>query len=125
MENTKEVDLRVIAEECIRKAYTMVVERVPDEGLFDEVRVSFVVNDPNLVADRYWLSVFNPPKGGNSWETERALSFGADKDRSDTCISVVLKVGTKQDVLAKLKEPSLTERLIKEVPDLSYHLEDL
>lgn len=125
LESAKDVDLRVLAEECIKKTYSLVVERVPDEGLFDEVRVSFVVNDPNLVADRYWLRVFNPPKGGKNWETKRGLSFGADKDGADTFVSVLLESGTKQDILEYLEKPELIDRLVAEIPNLSYHLEDL
>lgn len=118
-------DLRKLIKEKVKLVNDMVVESVPENGSFDEVRVTFEVHDKGLVADRYWLRVFQPPKGGDHWDTERALSFGADKDRSDTDVSVLLALGTKQDVLNKLQDSSLIDRLIKEVPELSYHLEDL
>ena len=118
-------NLRMLIKEKVKQMDDMVVKSVPENGMFDEIRVTFEVHDKGLVADRYWLRVFQPPKGGESWEKERALSFGADKDYSDTDISVLLALGTKQDVLNKLQDPALIDRLIKEVPELSYHLEDL
>ena len=53
------------------------------------------------------------------------MFFGADKDSSDTFVSMLLESGTKQDILDNLNDPALIERLIKEVPNMRYHLEDL
>ena len=117
--------MKELIEEKVRQMYDKVMTLVPEGGVFEEVRVTFDVPDKRLVADRYWLRVFNPPKGVENWENMRALSFGADKDKSDTNVSVLMAHGTKQDILAKLQETGLIDWLVKEVPDLSYHLEDL
>lgn len=118
-------DRKELIEKIVRRVHDLVAESVPDEGEFEEVRVNFEVHDKNLVADRFWLRVFNPPKGAKNWETKRALSIGADKDKSDTSVSMLLESGSKEDILEKLKDPALIKRLIEEIPDLSYHLEDL
>ena len=94
----------------------MVVELVPEEGEFEEVILTFEFDDDNLVADQYWLRVFNPPKGGNKWETERALSFGADKDISDTNVSMLIAYGTSGLARAKSSFNIRPRRSLSSVP---------
>ena len=119
------VGRKKLIEMSVKKIHDMVAEYITESGESEPVRVIFKINDSNLVADRYWLEVRLPPQGIEKRLWERALFFGADKDSSDTFVSMLLEFGTKQDILDNLNDPALIERLIKEIPDLSYHLEDL
>lgn len=119
------IETKELIELSVKKIHDMVAEYITESGEAEPVRVIFKINDSNLVADRYWLEVRLPPQGIEKRLWERALFFGADKDSCDTFVSMLLEFGTRQDILDNLKDPALIERVIREVPDMSYHLEDL
>ena len=56
---------------------------------------------------------------------ERFLSFEADKVSSDACVSMMVAVGSKHDMVQKLQSPELTDRLVKLAAELSHQLSDL
>ena len=119
------IETKELIELSVKKIHDMVAEYITESGEAEPVRVIFKINDSNLVADRYWLEVRLPPQGIEKRLWERPLFFGADKDSCDTFVSMLLEFGTRQDILDNLKDPALIERVIREVPDMSYHLEDL
>jgi len=98
---------------------------VPEYGSFKNVSEKFKNTDKNLVADEFKIEIFQPPKGVENYETKRALRFSATKPGSDSSMAVLIEDGTKDDIIAKLKDGKLLERLLKETKNLSYHLEDL
>ena len=109
----------------VKRLRERVVAAVPETGEFEGICEEFVNQDPELVPDRYRLAVCMPPKGIKERDVERFLSFEADKDSSDTCVSVMVAFGSKRDIVQKLQSPELTDRLVNLVAELSHQFSDL
>ena len=117
-------------EELIKKAVANLLEKaksdaVPPYGSFGKVSEKFKNTDKSLVVDEFILEIFQPPKGVKNQEIRRGLRLGASKPGRDPSMFVLIEDGTKDDIIAKLKDEKLIERLLKETKNLSYHLEDL
>ena len=117
--------MRNIIENTMKRLRERVVAAVPEAGEFEKIFEEFVNQNPELVPDRYRLTVCMPPKGIKERNVERFLSFEADKDSSDTCVSVMVAFGSKRDIVQKLQSPELTDRLVNLVAELSHQLSDL
>ena len=98
---------------------------VPEYGSFRNVSEKFKNTDKNLVADEFKLEIFQPPKGVENYEKKRALKFSASKPNCDSTMEILIESGSKEDILAKLRDGSLINELKRQTENLSYHLEDI
>jgi len=49
----------------------------------------------------------------------------ADKDKTEHTVSIIIEICPRQQMLDKLNEPAIIEKINDNVSRLSYHLEDL
>ncbi len=104
------------------KKFRDMVEHITESDDFEPIRMSFEIHDKRLVADRYWLEI---EKLTVVYVGELKLSLMADKDKTEHTVSIIIEICPRQQMLDKLNELAMIEKINDNVSRLSYHLEDL
>jgi len=116
-------------EKLIKDIITDTVERaeryVAEYGSFTFPEKRFKNPDANLVVDEFWFKIEQPSKEIENYKKNRCVKFYASKKNSDRMVEVMLAYGTKDEILAKIKDASFVKELEEQAKNLSYHLEDL
>ncbi|MBR6126686.1 hypothetical protein IKQ21_03285 [bacterium] len=117
-------------EELIKKMISNLLERereIAEYGEFGNkgmIFEQFSNPDKNLAVDKFWLEIAQAPKGAENYQTKRTLKFVASKLGAPEA-EILIESGTKADILAKLKDQNLPEKLKSYTEKLSYNLRDL
>ena len=116
-------------DELIKKMVADLLARaereVPEYGDFKIVYEEFKNPDKSLLATDFMLKITKPPKNVEGHEKKRYLELVAYNLPSPYIAEKVLKYGTKEEILAKLKEDGLTEVIKEKLIRLSKDLEDV
>jgi len=116
-------------DELIKKMVADLLARaereVPEYGEFRVVWEEFKNPDKSLEATDFLLKITKPPKTLEGSEKERYLEAAALKRGTAYGAESVMGFGSKQDILNKLKEPDLCEKLKEKFIELSKGLEDV
>lgn len=116
-------------DELIKKMVADLLARaereVPEYGEFRVVWEEFKNPDKTLDATDFLLKITKPPKGLEGNEVERYLEAAALKQGSAYGAESVIGFGTKKDILNKLKEEDLCEKIKEKFIQLSKSLEDV
>ena len=102
---------------------------VAEYGSFTFSVKKFKNPDSNLVADKFWIAIEQPPKGIENYQKNRGVYFHAQKKGIGTeegpSVHVLLEYGTKSEILEKIKDEEFVKKLKEQAENLSYHLIDL
>lgn len=116
MEESMEEQLKKMIED-LRK---QVIEKVPDNGLFDVVYVEYKNTDKRLNLSHILLKVSNTGVKGS--EDKRYLEVAVLNYPHPYGGESVVGFGSTQDILAKLQEDNLVEELQERIHDLECEL---
>lgn len=116
-------------DELIKKMITDLLARaereVPEYGEFRVVWEEFKNPDKSLDATDFLLKITKPPKEIAGTEKERYLEVAALKRGTPYGAESVIGFGTKEDILNKLKEDGLANKIKEKLISLSKGLEDV
>ena len=116
-------------EKLIKDIVTDTVDRaeryVAEYGSFTFPEKKFKNPDARLVVDEFWFGIEQPPKGIENYQKNRSVKLYASKKNSDRIVEVMLAYGTKDEILAKMKDADFVQKMKEYVKNISYHLEDL
>ena len=116
-------------DELIKKMVADLLARaereVPEYGDFKIVYEQFKNPDKGLFATDFMLKITKPPKNIEGHEKKRYLELVAYNLPSPYVAEKVIGHGGKEDILAKLKEPDLCEKIKEKLIQLSRDLEDI
>ena len=116
-------------DELIKKMVADLLARaereVPEYGEFRVVWEEFKNPDNSLEATDFLLKITKPPKEIPGTEKDRYLEVAALKRGTPYGAESVIGYGTKEDILAKLKEDGLAETIKDTLIRLSKGLEDV
>ena len=114
-----------LIKEAINNLLLRAEREVPEYGSFSKVSEKFKNIDESLITDKYVLEIVMPPKDVENYQKKRALKILATKPNCDSSVEMILAIGSKEDILAKLKDSGLVELIKEKSSDLSYNLEDV
>ena len=116
-------------DELIKKMVADILPRaereVPEYGDFKIVYEQFKNPDKSLIATDFMIKITKPPKNIEGHEKKRYLELVAYNLPSPYIAEKVIGHGTKQDIIAKLKESNLCETIKEKFIQLSKDLEDI
>ena len=116
-------------DELIKKMVADLLARaereVPEDGDFKIVYEQFQNPDKNLIATDFMLKITKPPKNIEGHEKKRYLELVAYNLPSPYIAEKVIGRGSKEEILAKLKEDGLCEQIKEKLIGLSKDLEDI
>ena len=98
-------------------------EEVPAVGDFEPVEVLLDNTDSVLVVDSFGLEVMQPPAGIEGHEIIRGLKVVAYK--GDDGFEILIAVGTKQELLEKLNDDGIEEKIALCVEKINRELRHL
>ena len=115
-------------DELIKKMVADLLARaereVPEYGEFKIVHEEFKNPDKSLLATDFMLQVTKPPKNIEGHEKKRYLKLVAYNLPSPYIAEKVIGHGSKEDIIAKLKEGDLCGIIKEKLVQLSRDLED-
>ena len=116
-------------DELIKKMVADLLARaereVPEYGDFKIVYEEFKNPDKNLIATDFMLKITKPPKNVEGHEKKRYLELVAYNLPSPYIAEKLLEIGTKDKILAKLKENNLADIIKEKLIQLSKDLENI
>ncbi len=116
-------------DELIKKMVSDLLARaereVPEYGEFRVVWEEFKNPDKTLGATDFLLKITKPPKTLEGSEKERYLELAAVKRGTPYGAETVIGFGNKEDILNKLKENNLCDKIKEKIVQLSKDLEDI
>ena len=116
-------------DELIKKMVADLLTRaereVPEYGDFKIVYEQFKNPDKDLTATDFMLKITKPPKTIEGHEKKRYLELVAYNLPSPYIAEKVIGHGNKEEILAKLKEDGLCEKIKEKLIQLSKELEDI
>ena len=115
-------------EQHIKKIVNDVLSRaereVPPYGEFAPVFEEFKNTNSALDATHFMLKIVKPPKNIEGHETLRNIELTAYKVPTPYKASVIIKSGTKDDIIEKLKTPEFHKEIEESFKTLSHDLND-
>ena len=116
-------------DELIKKMVADLLARaereVPEYGEFKIVHEEFKNPDKSLLATDFMLKITKPPKNIEGHEKKRYLELVAYNLPSPYIAEKVIGHGNKEEILAKLKESDLCQKIKEKLVQLSRELEDI
>ncbi|MBE6261935.1 MAG: hypothetical protein E7107_14175 [Prevotella sp.] len=106
--------MKELLEKMIIRLRKQVEEKVPAEGLFPMVYECEDVSEKTGELSEIILKVSNTGVKGS--ENKRYLEFGAIKDSCPYGVEVVVGYGSTQDILARLQEDELLDKMMSKIP---------
>ena len=114
-------------DELIKKMISNLLKRereIAEYGDFKVMVEKFKNIDKNLAVDEFYLEIAQAPKGVENYQKKRSLKFVASALGKPEA-EILIESGSKEDILAKLKDENLVEKLKGYTEKLSYNLRDL
>lgn len=118
-------NLNVKIEELIKNLISQVIEHVPETGDFTAVYSEFKNTDKKLCLTDIMLKVEAVPSHIENYVSRRYLTCVGYKLPAPIKGSMILKAGSKSEILDYLNDDSLTERISKTILDLNDNLLDV
>ena len=116
-------------DELIKKMVADLLARaereVPEYGDFKIVYEQFKNPDKSMVATDFMLKITKPPKNIEGHEKKRYLELVAYNLPSPYIAEKVIGHGTKEEILAQLKDEGLNAKIKEKLIQLSKDLEDI
>ena len=112
-------------ESLIQELVPKVKELVPDRGDFKVVYSEFENSDNRLCLTDIMLKVESVPHCIKNYMTRRYLVCVGYKLPAPVKSSVIIKAGTKQEILDFLNNPSLVDKVYDTVQSINYNMLDV
>lgn len=118
-------ELKAKISSLISELIPKVKEQVPESGLFKDVYADFENTDKELCLTHVMLKVEAVPKCIENYINRRYLTCVGYKLPAPYKCSMIIKAGTKAEIIDYLNDPSLITKIYDVIPQLSYNLSDV
>lgn len=121
----KTTDIKKCLENTIKKIYDRAEREVPEYGDFAAISEKFSNPDKSLNATDFEIKLFKTPKNIEDHQILRDIVINAYNNPSPYAAQKLVAVGTKSEILEKLKSKEFLADVIDAVKSLSNNLKDI
>lgn len=114
-----------LIQDMIERMCQIIETSVPEDGDFEPLREGFDNPDKDLVVNRFWLEVMQPPEGIQNRAWVRGLKFKGDRPEYGVVGEILLVADTKEVLLQKMRNPAFLQELLELTKKISYNLRGL